>query len=132
MNEIKVFSKCNCCKKDFKYRNGQIQLCTNCKRKSSKLARRISASNYKNNVCEICGLKRNTIDDLEIFDFHHTDQSNKSFDLSDKMHSRKWTEIKNELDKCMMLCANCHRKQHLYIRNETVVKFAENLITKYS
>jgi hypothetical protein len=31
-----------------------------------------------------------------------------------------------------MLCANCHRKQHLYIRNETVIKFAENLITKYS
>ena len=65
MSKIKVFSKCDCCKKDFKYKDGQIQLCTNCKRKSKRLAYRISAANYKNNVCEICGLKRNTIDDLE-------------------------------------------------------------------
>ena len=134
MSEIKVFSitKCNCCQKDFKYKDGQIQLCSNCKRKSKRLAYRISAANYKNNVCEICGIKRNTIDDLEIFDFHHKDKSNKSFELSDNIESKNWDIVKQELDKCVMLCANCHRKQHIYIRNETVVKFAENLITKYS
>ena len=126
-----IATKCKCCQKDFKYKEGRIQLCTNCKRKSAKLARRISASNYKQNKCEICGLQRKTIDDLELFDFHHTDQNEKSFDLSDKMHSRKWTEIKNELDKCMMLCANCHRKQHFITRDETVIKYAENLITRF-
>ena len=99
---------------------------------SKRLAYRISAANYKNNVCEICGIKRITIDDLEIFDFHHKDKSNKSFELSDNIESKNWDIVKQELDKCVMLCANCHRKQHLYIRNETVVKFAENLISKYS
>ncbi len=134
MSKIKVFSitQCKCCQREFKYKDGQIQLCTNCKRKSKRLAYRISASNYKNNECEICKLKRTTIDDLEIFDFHHKDKSNKSFELGDNIESKNWEIIKQELDKCMMLCAICHRKQHLYSRNEAVVQFAENLISKYN
>jgi hypothetical protein len=111
---------------------GKNQTICNCKRKTRRLAYRISAANYKNNECEICGLKRNTIDDLEIFDFHHIDKINKSFELGDNIESRKWEVVKQELDKCMMLCANCHRKQHLYIRNDSIVKIAENLISKYS
>ena len=124
-------TKCRCCQKDFKYKQNQIQLCNICKRKSKRLAYRISAANYKNNECEICGLKRNTIDDLEIFDFHHIDKINKSFELGDNIESKKWEIVKQELDKCMMLCANCHRKQHLYVRNKTIVRIAENLISKY-
>ena len=119
MEKIKVYSidKCECCQKDIKYKNGAIKLCVNCKRKTRRLAYRISAANYKNNECEICGLKRNTIDDLEIFDFHHKDKLNKSFELGDNIESKKWETVKQELDKCMMLCANCHRNQHLYITN---------------
>lgn len=129
---VSLATKCQCCQREFNCRKGHVHLCKNCRRKSKRLAYRISAAEYKNNVCEICGLKRNTIDDLEIFDFHHKDKSNKSFELSDNIESKNWDIVKQELDKCIMLCANCHRKQHLYIRNETVVKFAENLITKYS
>lgn len=129
---ISLATKCQCCQREFNCRNGHVHLCKNCRRKSKRLAYRISAAEYKNNECEICGLKRNTIDDLEIFDFHHKDKSNKSFELSDNIESKNWDIVKQELDKCVMLCANCHRKQHLYIRNETVIKFAENIITKYS
>ena len=129
---IGVPTKCKCCQRDFNYRDGKVQLCKYCRRKSKRLAFRISAANYKNNECEICGLKRNTIDDLEMFDFHHIDRSNKSFELGDKIEDRNWETIKKELDKCMMLCANCHRKQHLYTRNQDIVEFAENLLSKYS
>jgi hypothetical protein len=66
-----------------------------------------------------------------MFDFHHVDRNNKSFELGDKIESRKWEDVKNELDKCMMLCAICHRKQHIYLRNDTVVKYAENLVASY-
>ena len=134
INNVCYLVICECCQKEIKYKykkNGAIKLCSNCKIKSKKLARRISAANYKNNECEICGLKRNTIDDLEIFDFHHKDRSIKSFELGDKIHSYKWEIIKQELDKCMMLCANCHRKQHIYFRHEAIVKNAENIISEY-
>lgn len=133
MKQIKVYSKSNCknCYKEINYKHDAIELCYNCKAKSRRLARRISAADYKENKCEICGLERITIDDLEIFDFHHIDKSNKSFELSDNIESRSWEIIKQELDKCMMLCANCHRKQHLYPRNDTVVEYAKNLICKF-
>lgn len=132
MNNSYIVSTCNCCQKNFKHRKDTIQLCTNCKRKSKRLAYRISAANYKHNKCEICGLERNTIDDLDLFDFHHIDRKDKSFELGDNIESKSWQKVKDELDKCMMLCAICHRKQHLYKRNETVIKFAKNLLTKYS
>jgi len=130
---MKVYynSFCKCCNREIKHKTDAIQLCIICKKKSKRLARRISASNYKNNKCEICGIERKTIDDLEMFDFHHVDRNNKSFELGDKIESRKWEDVKNELDKCMMLCANCHRKQHIYLRNDTVVKYAENLVASY-
>ena len=131
-NKVYSLAKCECCQKEIKYKkNGTIKICSSCKLKSKKQARRISAANYKNNECEICGLKRNTIDDLEIFDFHHIDRSIKSFELGDGIHTYKWEIIKQELDKCMMLCANCHRKQHLYFRHEAIIKNAENIISQY-
>ena len=126
-----VYDICNCCQKRMKYKNDDFKLCFKCKHKSKRLAYRISSANYKNNKCEICGLERNTIDDLEMFDFHHTDRSNKSFELGDKIEDRKWEDIKKELDKCMMLCANCHRKQHLYTKKPEIVEYAETLINIY-
>jgi hypothetical protein len=114
-----------------KYKNDAFKLCFKCKHKSKRLAYRISSANYKNNKCEMCGLERNTIEDLEMFDFHHTDRSNKSFELGDKIEDRKWEDIKKELDKCMMLCANCHRKQHLHTKKPEIVEYAETLINIY-
>ena len=131
-------SVCDDCKKVFQHNlfdnqpyNYGFSLCSLCKRKAKRLTLRISAANYKNNQCEICGLKRKSIDDLEIFDFHHINKDDKLFELGDKIADKSWENIKAELDKCMMLCANCHRKQHFYKRNETVIRCALHFIDKY-
>lgn len=52
-----------------------------------------------------------------IFDFHHLDPSQKDFALSTKAHS-KFEDIKSELDKCILLCGNCHAKRHFKIYGE--------------
>jgi hypothetical protein len=122
------YDVCICCQNKIRCSQDSVKLCYKCKHKSKRLAYRISSANYKNNKCEICGLERNTIDDLDLFDFHHTDRSNKSFELGDKIEERKWEDIKKELDKCMMLCANCHRKQHLYTRQTYIVDYAKSLV----
>ncbi len=43
-------------------------------------------------------------------DFHHLDPLEKEFTLSARMTS--WSRIKRELDKCVLLCARCHREVH--------------------
>jgi hypothetical protein len=46
-----------------------------------------------------------------IFDFHHKKPKEKDYDWT-KMRLRSWDKIKKELKKCILLCANCHRKRH--------------------
>lgn len=65
------------------------------------------AVEYKGGKCEICGYDK-CIDALE---FHHQDSTKKENILS-KMMSCAWERIKKELDKCKLVCANCHREIH--------------------
>lgn len=46
-----------------------------------------------------------------IFDFHHTDPTQKDFSPSSFRH-KSWDAFKNEIDKCILLCSNCHRLEH--------------------
>jgi hypothetical protein len=44
--------------------------------------------------------------------FHHRDPSKKLFWIGDRARARKWSDIKKEIKKCDVLCANCHSKLH--------------------
>jgi len=45
-------------------------------------------------------------------EFHHFDNKAKDFGLSEKGVTRSWEKIRQELDKCILVCANCHREIH--------------------
>lgn len=49
------------------------------------------------------------------FDFHHIDPTTKHIGVG-KMMQLSWTRVKLEVDKCELLCSNCHRIHHY---NET-------------
>lgn len=68
------------------------------------------ALEYKGNHCELCGYNK-CIDALE---FHHLDPNQKDFSISDRDIKLDWEKIKNELDKCILICANCHRELHAH------------------
>jgi 5-methylcytosine-specific restriction endonuclease McrA len=74
---------------------------------------------YKGGKCQRCGYDRC----LEALEFHHLDSSRKEFGISSRGYTRSWREIREELEKCMLLCANCHREVHagLQLPQETVV-----------
>lgn len=46
-----------------------------------------------------------------VYDFHHLDPSKKDFNVASGS-TRNWDASKKELDKCVLLCANCHRIRH--------------------
>ena len=63
---------------------------------------------YKGGKCIICGYNKC----IEALEFHHLDPSEKDFGISSKGLTRSWDKIKIELDKCICVCANCHREIH--------------------
>lgn len=63
---------------------------------------------YKGGKCQICGYSRC----VEAFDLHHVDAKAKDFSLSKEGLTRSWERTKKEADKCVLLCANCHREVH--------------------
>lgn len=65
---------------------------------------------YKGGKCETCGYNRC----IAALDFHHTDPNKKDFNISNKKLKTLDEFIKNELDKCKLLCAVCHREHHWY------------------
>jgi len=54
-------------------------------------------------------------------EFHHRVQSTKSFGISEKGYTRSWKVVQTELQKCILLCANCHREVHAGITQLPVV-----------
>jgi len=62
---------------------------------------------YKGGKCERCPYDKAC---PAAYDFHHKDPNEKEFALSKCNLSLE--RQKREVDKCMLLCANCHRELH--------------------
>jgi len=45
-------------------------------------------------------------------DFHHLDPSEKEGQISRMANSSSREKLLAEIDKCIILCSNCHRKEH--------------------
>ena len=66
------------------------------------------------NCCSKCGYNKNT----SALEFHHLEPEHKDFHFG----STKTTnidKIRKELDKCILVCANCHREIHYPQNNKT-------------
>lgn len=71
------------------------------------LKRKIDAIDYMGGKCADCGGTFH----YSQYEFHHLDPSTKEYNWS-KMRLRTLSSMRAELDKCVMLCANCHRFRH--------------------
>lgn len=80
------------------------------------------AIEYKGGSCQKCGYNKCP----GALSFHHLDSNEKDFGISDKGVSRSFEKVKSELDKCILVCSNCHAEIH-YEESEKVrdQKFAE-------
>jgi hypothetical protein len=64
------------------------------------------AIEYKGGRCIGCGYNRYQ----GALELHHLNPLEKGFGIGDKGYTRSWIKVKAELDKCVLLCANCHRE----------------------
>ncbi|HBY20804.1 MAG TPA: hypothetical protein DEG71_07320 [Clostridiales bacterium] len=65
------------------------------------------AVEYKGGRCEICGYNKC----IAALEFHHKNSSEKEFNIG-SVRTLQISLIADELDKCILLCANCHREAH--------------------
>jgi len=61
---------------------------------------------YKGGKCIICGYNKY----YGALEFHHLDPSQKDFTIAGS--NKSFDILKLELDKCVLLCATCHREVH--------------------
>ena len=66
------------------------------------------ALQYKGNQCNYCGYNKCE----EALEFHHINPEEKDFSISDRDIKLDWKAIQKELDKCILVCSNCHREIH--------------------
>ena len=75
---------------------------------------------YKGGKCISCDYKTYT----GALEFHHLDSEEKEFEISNRKNYN-FELIKKELDKCILLCSNCHKEIHagyLKYENETITE----------
>lgn len=65
------------------------------------------ALEYKGSKCQLCGYSKCK----SSLHFHHVDPSQKNFEISGNW-GLSWDNIRKELDKCILVCANCHGEIH--------------------
>ena len=71
------------------------------------------AIKYKGEKCIFCGYNKC----IRALEFHHIENNGKDFGISEKGYTRSWDRVKEELDKCVLVCANCHRELHAGLRS---------------
>jgi 5-methylcytosine-specific restriction endonuclease McrA len=59
--------------------------------------------------CCDCGYKKN----IAALEFHHIKPEEKSFGIDlRKCSNLQWDKLVDEIKKCVLICANCHRERH--------------------
>jgi hypothetical protein len=117
--EPKPFRTCKMCKqkvskdlfwKDKSQWDGLERVCKDCNKlrmTNRRYAKKLEIIEYLGGECVEC---KGTLETIHwtAFDCNHKDPSKKEFTISQKGFNLE--KLKDELDKCELLCSNCHRK----------------------
>jgi len=90
------------------------KVCTNMQTIERQRDIKFKMVEYKGGKCELCGYNKS----LAALEFHHKDPSKKDFTISHAKQRAFNEKMKKELDKCLLVCANCHRETHEKINSK--------------
>lgn len=102
--------KCKYCSRKYFYdrRKGHTRTyCNSCSANRKRFIVKKRMVEYKGGECCRCGYDKCQ----RALVFHHRNSSEKEITLS-RNYGRKWEVLQQELDKCDLLCSNCHMEVH--------------------
>jgi hypothetical protein len=82
-------------------------LCQGCRARLKRRDIKQTLVNYKGGKCVNCGYNKC----LASLDFHHIDPKEKDFSIAGN-HCLTIEKLKAEVDKCILVCKNCHAEIH--------------------
>ena len=91
--------------------------CTNAQKVTIK-RRAIKAAlvDYKGGKCERCGYNKC----MRALEFHHLNPNEKDFGISFNL-SRTIEDLRAEVDKCILVCSNCHAEIHQELDEQDLI-----------
>lgn len=103
-------NKCKFCNRIWiweRKKGGTRDKCNSCHTNERRFKLKEKILDFFGGKCVKCGYNKSK----RALHVHHLDPKIKDFNISGS-HSRSWNVIKVELEKCVMLCANCHAEEH--------------------
>lgn len=95
------------------YQRWETQYKYGVRREKTLFAKRIRMSiakkrcvDYKGGKCELCGYDKS----LRALTFHHKNRTDKRYEIT-TIKDHNWEKVQQELDKCILVCFNCHMEQ---------------------
>lgn len=95
------------CKTCGEHKPGRGRRCFVCITLLRRVRTKLRAVQYLGGKCADCGYNKS----IAPLQFHHTDPSKKDFNIG-RYLGNSWAGILEELNKCILLCANCHCVRH--------------------
>lgn len=108
-------TECRNCGRRYLYerkKGHKVTECNSCQSNRHGKNTKIRAIEYKGGKCQRCGYSKCS----RALGFHHRDPQQKEFSIGSR-GNKSWETIRAELDKCDLLCANCHAEVHDEIEN---------------
>lgn len=111
-SEGKKHSQCKDCQKAQEKQHYKESVSRQESVKNTALAQKIRNAVFINGIkqngqCEKCGESR-----FYVLDFHHKNREEKSGEIPQMIRSSSLETLQKEIDKCVLLCSNCHREFH--------------------
>lgn len=114
-----IYKMCYQCKNEFPFteeyfytktkwskHNCYCKVCSRRRKNTRTSTTKKWAVEYKGGKCCMCGYNKY----IGALEFHHKDPSKKDFNISNGKTDKE--DLKKELDKCALVCVNCHREIH--------------------
>ena len=101
--------------------------CGNCRSVYYRKKTKQQALDYKGSKCSVCGYDKC----MGAMHFHHVYPDDKKFTIASYMFN-KFDSLVEELEKCILVCSNCHSEIHAGLINAIeIYEKQQKIFTKY-
>lgn len=96
---------------------GFLHRCQSCHTRVRRLRTKLRAIQLLGGKCNRCGYNGHPA----AFEFHHREGHEKAFTIG-MVANKSWDVVVKELEKCELLCSNCHRAEHSSQMDEALLE----------